>query len=269
MSKRVCILGTAPSWRQCPFDDPTLEIWALNDAWTMGIPRVDRWFELHPLDHLHFRPVGQRVVYAEDVPHGYYVRPQGHLEKLQEMARTIPVYLQSAPPQGWPVNAHQLDKAAIEAALAQKLGDAVPFQYWASGPSYEIALAILEGYTEIQVWGIHLETEAEYREQRPNFEHLLGIARGLGIKVVMAPSSPLLKHGWQYAYQPKPTPHPAKALLRRVQHDKSKVLGALAGLKRWQPRAHLVDQAHRLEARERDCFRALQYRAPVVIQAGV
>lgn len=255
--KRVAIIGTAESWSSCPFNDPTLEIWTLNDAWTLNIPRTDRHFELHPLDRFHYRDINQRIVYAHEVPYGCYVRPRGHLEKLQEMARTIPVYLQQEPPAGWPVNAKRLP---IE-ELTKRFGS-----YWASGPSYEVALAMMEGATEIQIWGIHLATEHEYREQRANFEHLLGIARGMGIKIVMADASPVLKHGWQYAYEPHPAMHPAKTTLMEVRQAKNDLIVQLATHK---PSRGGADRLRRLTALETDCLRALQHREPVKIIAPV
>lgn len=257
MSKRVAIVGTAESWVNTPWDDPTLEIWGLNDAWTLGFKRVDVWFELHPLDRFHFREVTQRVVYAHEVPYGCYVRPRGHLEKLQEMARTIPVYLQQEPPAGWPPNAKRLP---IE-ELRKRFGS-----YWSSGPSYEVALAMMEGASEIQIWGIHLATEHEYREQRANFEHLLGIARGMGIKIVMADASPVLKHGWQYAYEPKPAMHPAKLTLMEVRQAKSDLVIQMATQKKTRGSD---DRLRRLTALETDCLRALQQREPVKIVAPV
>jgi hypothetical protein len=254
--KRVAIVGTAPSWIQTPWDDPTLEIWGLNDAYTLGFKRVDRWFELHPTDRFYYRPVTQRVVYADDVPYGCYVRPQGHLEKLREMAKAIPVYLQNEPPKGWPPNAQRFPIEAVKAAFGE---------YFASGPSFEVALAILEGASEIQVWGIHLATEQEYRDQRANFEYMLGVAVGRGIKVVMANESPLMKHGWQYAYQPKPAMHPAKVQLLQVRHAKSDLIVAMAK----SPRKGAADRLRRLEALELDCIRALQHREPMKITVPV
>lgn len=260
MGKRVAIVGTAPSWVHTPWNDPTLEIWTLNDGYTLGVPRTDRHFELHPLDKLYFRPMHQRTVYAEDVPHGFYVRPQGHLEKLQEMARTIPVYLQQEPPKGWPPNARRLPIEDLEREFGT---------YWASGPSYEVALAMQEGATEIQVWGIHLETEQEYREQRPNFEGLLMRAMERGITVVMAPQSPLLKHGWKYAYEHKPSPHPAKYALLQVRHDKAKLIEQLATWPRFKRKAPALDRLRRMTAHEADYALALQHRTPLVIEAPV
>lgn len=258
--KRVAIVGTAPSWKNCPWDDQTLEIWALNDAWTLGLPRIDRHYELHPLNRFHFRKRNDRVVYAEDVPYGHYVRPEGHIEWLQNSAKTIPVFLQGEPPAGWPPNAHRLPIEELEAAFGA---------YWASGPAYEVAHAILEGASEIQVWGIHLSTDQEHRDQRNNFEHLLGIARGRGIKIVMADASPVLKHGWKYAYEPKPALHPAKQKLIQVRHFKSELVQQLAQMSRWANRGPALDRLRRFEAMEMDCLQRMQNREPVRIQAPV
>mgnify|MGYP001473345470 CR=1 FL=1 len=259
VGKRIAIVGTANSWRDTPWDDPTLEIWGLNDAYTLGFPRCDRWYELHPIDHFYFRPLKDRVVYADDVPHGYYVRPQGHLEWLQQAAKTIPVFLQSDPPAGWPPNAQRFPREAVTQAFGT---------YWASGPAYEVAHAILEGASEIHVYGIHLSTEAEYREQRPQFEHMLGIARGRGIKIVMATSSPVLKHGWQYGYEPKPAMHPAKVKLMHVRHAKGELAAKLVTMPA-SKQGPARDRLRRLEAMEMDCLQRMQNREPVRITAPV
>lgn len=254
--KRVAIVGTAASWRDCPFLDPGLDVWGLNDAWTLGFPRVTAWFELHPLDRLYFRPVEVRQVYADAVPHGYYVRPQGHLERLQDMARTIPVWLQSEPPPGWPPNARRLPLEDLERTFGT---------WWASGPAFEVGLAILQGYEEIQVYGIHLETEHEYREQRENFARMLGFAEGRGIRVIMAERSPLMKHPWKYGYERKPFPHPAKVALQLARHQQAEVASALVRVPWWQRRGPMQDRLRRLRAVEADAVEGLQYRSLEVL----
>ena len=79
-----------------------------------------------------------------------------------------------------------------------------------AGPDYEVSTptwmlmhAIVEGYREIHVYGIHLATEWEYIQQRPNFEFLLGYARGLGIQIVLPQSTPICKASYRYAQEPK------------------------------------------------------------------
>jgi hypothetical protein len=264
--KRCCIVGTAPSWKQTPFGDPTLAIWSLNDAYMLGIPRADRWFELHPLDKMWFRPKTQRTVRADEIPSGHYVRPEGHLEWLKKQAETIPVFLQDAPPADWPANAHRLPIEQIHAAF----GD----DYWASGPSYMLALAILEGYTEVWVTGIHLSTEAEYREQRPQWEFMLGRLLGPNVKksvkngfryfdghvrIVLPESCPILAHGWKYAYEskPQPTPNPYRDELAQVRQHKQQLVKALITMPDGPQKEASVKRLQRIEIIELDCQQML------------
>ena len=256
--KRIAIVGTAPSWKACPWNDPTLFIVSLNDAYSLGLPRVDAWFDQHPFSHMYFRPANQRVINAAEIPAGFYVRPEGHLEQLRAMAKTIPVFLQDHPPAGWPANAQRFP---IE-EYTKKYGS-----WWASGPSYMVAWAIEQGCEELHIYGIHLSTEQEYRDQADNFCHFLGIARGKGIRIVMAEESPLLKSKWQYAYEPRPALHPAKVKLMSVREAKARLIPQIAMLPRFANKAPKLDRLRRLEAMEADCARALQQRSRPVITA--
>jgi hypothetical protein len=252
--KRVAIVGTAESWRSAPFTDPSIEIWSLNDAYCLGLPRVDRWFELHPIDKMVFRKPSQKQIRKEDVPEGWFIRPAGHIEWLKKLAQTNPVYLQAEPDASWPVNAKRFPIETVES----KFGT-----YWASGPSYMVALAILEGFTEIHVYGIHLATEQEYREQRPNFEMLLGIARGLGITVVMADRSPVLKHPWRYAYEDKPqaAESPFAAEWKAVQQEKKQLTKALIAWPAGKDKSRALARLQRLEIIELDIRQQAMKRA--------
>ena len=261
MAKRVAIIGTAGSWVDTPWNDPSLECWSLNDGYMcrdakgLGFQRISRWYELHPLDKMWFRPRDAKVVYANQVPKGAYVRPEGHLEWLKTQAQTIPVYLQGEPPAGWPVNAKRFPIEEIESRFGKYWGDQ---PYWASGPSYMVAQAILEGATEIAVYGIHLSTQAEYLEQRPNFEHILGIAKGLGVKVTMAKSSPLLKHPWKYGYEPKPIQvvppqiESARKELQQVRQERSTLSQQLVTWPRFKSKAPQLKRLRDLDLLETD-----------------
>lgn len=242
--KRCAIVGTAPSWKQTPWDDPTLEIWSLNDAYMHQLPRADRWFEQHPLDRLWFRRRDQKVVFEHEVPPGHYVRPEGHIDWLKAQSQRIPVYLKDAPTgPGWGPQARRFPIEEADARFGT---------YWASGPSYMVALAIMEGYREIHIYGIHLATQQEYVDQRPNFEHLLGIARGMGIVVHMAKDSPVMRHGWRYGYEPRPH-KPASPLLKEledVKRRKSALVKSLLHTPFWRRRRDGLDALRRVEAHE-------------------
>jgi hypothetical protein len=238
-----------------------LEIFSLNDAYVMGLPRIDRWFELHPTDKMWYRDPRIKLVDPRDVPEGHYIRPKGHLEWLQQVAKTIPVYLQNDPPSGWPVNAKRFPLEQVTAAF----GDS----YWACGPSYMLALAHLEGYTDIWITGIHLETEHEYREQRPQFENLIGRLLGPDVtesrrdgfrfydglvRIVLPEESPILQHKWKYAYEPKP-PRPANPYadeMKAVQKEKQALIAALVNWPKGKDKSKQIERLRRLEIAEQD-----------------
>jgi len=213
---RTAIVGTAPSWALTPFADPGLTIVSLNDAYQLeGFGRVDAWYDLHPLNKFFFPPKGQRV-FAHHVPPGYYVRPQGHLDWLA--SRAFPVFV-SRPEDHHPAESYAVPgwgqvfpKRQIEAHFGR---------YFTSSPAWMMAHAILNGCTELHIYGIHLSTEHEYIEQRPNFEFLIGRMLGHGpvtmtvndglrtyatahARVVLPVESPILSSDFQYAFQRRP-----------------------------------------------------------------
>ena len=273
--KRCCIVGTAQSWRETPWNDPSLEIFSLNDAYQLGFPRADRWFEIHPLDKLWYRPDDSKIVRAEDVPKGFFIRPKDHLAWLKKQAETIPVYLQEMPPADWPANARRFP---FEQVFAQ-FGD----DYWASGPSYMLALAFMEGYQEIWISGIHLATESEYREQRPQFESLISQLLGPNVKkskkngfrfydghvrIVLPESSPIMQHGWKYALEPKPVapPNPYREELALTVKAKQELVKALIQWPVGKDKAHAIERLRRLEIIELDCQQML---AKASVSSGV
>lgn len=204
--KRCAILGTAPSWRQCPWNDPTLEIFGLNDAWVLGYPRVNAWFDLHPFSAFAYYERGKPLD-ARTIPAGTYLRPNGHLEWLAQ--QKIPVYLQHAKPE-W---AHSITFPRDEVLafwsrfwpwrVTRKGVVSQGEDYEVSSPAWMFMWAVANGFTEIHIYGIHLATEWEYLQQRPNLEFLIGVAAGLGIKVVLPDQVPICQSRFRYGYEPK------------------------------------------------------------------
>src|SRR5580765_1994268 len=250
---RAALVGTAPSWRMTPWADTTLPILSLNDAWQIdGFERADEWYDFHPLDHFYTVPQpanGQKqMVYAHDIPLGQYVRPERHLDWLA--TQTIPVWLhpdyvnQHPTAMSWPM-ARAFPKAEIEAHFGR---------YFTSTPAWVIAHAILRGIKELHIYGIHLATESEYIEQRPNFEYLIGMLLGRGkptlrrheglryyespeALVVLPEQSPVLSSNFQYAFEPSPRRalDPLKWQLHKAQVKRDRRLQALKIRSAWQP----------------------------------
>jgi hypothetical protein len=264
--KRCCIVGTAGTWKQTPWADPSLEIWSINDAYSLGLPRADRWFDQHPLDHFVYRKMNQKIVDPRDVPPGHYVRPEGHIDWLKHFARTNPVYLQHEPPDGWPPNAQRFPLERVEAVFGK--------DYWACGPSYMLALAVLEGYEDIWITGIHLSTQHEYIEQRPNWEHLLGRVLGVNVtmtvkdgfryydgavRIVLPESCPILTHQWKYAYEPRPMPkvNPYHEELKAARKELARLMEALVNWPVGRNKQPALERLARLKVVVFDCEQQL------------
>lgn len=257
MTKRCAIVGTAGTWTQTPWNDPGLSIWLLNDGYSMqdahgkGPQRIDEHYDLHPWGQMWFRPKDKKVFKEGEIPEGVFVRPHGHLEWLKEKARTIPVWLKDAPPTDWPVNAHRFPFEEVREFLKAR-----PDQegYIASSPVMMLAHAILRGFTEIQIYGIHLATQGEYIKQRPNFEWLLGRAEERGIRIMLPPECPLLKHSHVYGYEPEPVKPdaPAMARIQKAQRELSTLAVKLARWPRWKSKDQELERMVRLQGEIRD-----------------
>ena len=249
--KRCAIVGTAQSWTKTPWDDPSISIWALNDCYSLGIPRADQWFDLHPWDQFWFRPKNKRVFKEGEIPEGVYIRPEVHIEWLKAQAQTIPVWLQADPPEDWPINAKRFPFGRVKAFMKARPDQEA---YITSSPAMMLAHAILENYTEIHIYGIHLATQAEYLKQRPNFEWLIGRAEERGINIVLPPECPLLKHTHVYGYEPEPQrpDHAAKKRLGKAQAQYQQIASSLVTWPRWKSKAAQLAQLTRLQAEIKD-----------------
>jgi hypothetical protein len=77
--------------------------------------------------------------------------------------------------------------------------------YFSCGVSYAIALAIYQGATRIDLWGMFLTNKGEYAYQKPSIEFWIGVAIGRGIEVKIHGRSHLLvnKNGRLYGYNTK------------------------------------------------------------------
>ena len=177
--RKIAVLGFTDSWQKAPFGDPSWEIWGLNELY-MLVPRFSRWFELHTRD-----------VYEADKK-----RTSDHIYAMRAM--TIPVYML----QVWP-DIPMSVRYPLE-AIAQAFpnpGGAGARPYLTNSISYMLALAILEGCTELGVYGVDMAHDTEYGIQKPSCEYFIGIAQGRGIKVTLPPDCELLKADFLYGYE--------------------------------------------------------------------
>jgi hypothetical protein len=174
--KKVAILGFAPHWELAPFNDKSFEIWGLNDLYN-SIPRWDRWFEIHDWE-----------VYELDK---IYARQDGssHVEGLKKL--NCPVYMVK----------HYED---IPNSIPYPIEKAIKFfntRYFTNTISMMIALAIMEGFQEIHIYGVDMAVGSEYGEQRPSCEYFIGEAKGRGITVYIPPEADLLQTAFIYGFE--------------------------------------------------------------------
>jgi hypothetical protein len=251
--RRIAIVGTAPTWKDTPWDDPTLEVWALNDMHVLKLPRADRWYDLHPFHKMFFRKEGQPVN-EHDVPAGFFVRPDNHLAFLR--SQTIPVYVQDAALLGSP-SARTFPREDI----LKRFGP-----HFASTPAWMMAHALLEGATEIHIYGIHLATEWEYLRQKPNLLFFMGLAAGVGCKLVLPRGCPLLAFTHQYAFEEDPDV-PKIRLKRKLSRLQEEVNALEKRKKKGVRDPNYTSRVALLSAQIADCQLGMQHviagRAPV------
>lgn len=168
---KVAIVGTADCSRhKAPYDNESWEIWSLG-ANARDIPRYDRWFEFHT----------QRV-----------------LRNANSWETIFPFFGQCGDKLTLGHPCTELPKAKLYPLeeIKVRFGN-----YFTSSIAYMIALAIHEGAKEIGIWGISMLADEEYARQRPCVEYYIGIAQGMGINVVIAEESPVLRAERMYAFE--------------------------------------------------------------------
>lgn len=145
------------------------------------VTRADKWFELHRLD-------GEPQLWA-----------QKWRESMRKFTHDIPEVLMFYPEYDLAPNV----QAYPHERIAARFGSF----FMTSTFSWMMALAIdelrpvggdpIDG--EIAIFGVEMEYETEYREQRTGLRHFIDVAKVLGIKVSLLASGGL-------AYEPVPYP---------------------------------------------------------------
>lgn len=200
---KVAIVGFASHWAQTNFDDPELEIWALNEFYDVAPEQLKkplaegrvRWFEIH----------GRESEY-EGNPF-FHSRNKSNEHAAKMAGLVCPVYMQ----QHW--DDVPLSIPYPKDAMISAFGD-----YFTNSISWMMALAISEGFKEIQIYGVDMAQNLEYASQRPSCEYFMGIARACGIRLVLPPESDLGKASYLYGFeQPKVEAFRVKMLGRKKE----------------------------------------------------
>lgn len=230
--KKVAIIGCADSKSSAPFGDPAWDCWGVNNLYvTIPPEKFSRWFEIHYIhqaddgkflrrfsDNFRGKPVGDYLkdLAALKIPvmmqRLWPEVPNGVLYPLDKVLRTFSAV------NGW-LNRHPIDdggdidlsnpsiiKWSASGGLAHE-PRVISKGYLTNSISYMLALAIVEGYEEIGVWGVDMAVSSElrgkneYSWQRPSCEFFLGWAAGMGVKVYIPPTADLLKCRNLYGFE--------------------------------------------------------------------
>jgi hypothetical protein len=236
--KKVAILGRAPSTvNLAPYADESWEIWSLSNAAACNMcPRWNVWFELHPME-TGLKRWGKDYAEWLATDHGkpiYIGKPDAHI------------------PHGivfpWET-------------MFAKFG-----RYFNNSISEMIAVALLEGATELAIYGVDMaQTDPamhngnpEYQHQRPSCEHMIGVAQAmLGRDKIYIPiESDLMKANLIYAFQGNDNPLARKNRARRKElSERQKEIAATINQKQAElnqitaQRQHEISELHKAYAK--------------------
>jgi len=197
--RKVGIIGGAPnSLRFAPWNDPSWEFWGHSSV-VLQVPylRCDRLFDLHPKHcFMEARKNGFKDYFAflKTCPTPVYMQ-----SKFEDVPMSVRYPLEQVQMQ-WP---------------------GVPL---GSQTAYMIALALMEGVTHLGFWGVDYAHETEYQKQRSNAEFWAGMARGMGVQLVLPQITPFCQEPRElYAYESHATPEKyaaIKAEFKKVKESK-------------------------------------------------
>lgn len=165
--KKVAIVGAAPSSRDlAPYKDETWEIWACSPS-KRDLPRITSWFEVHDT---HFLKHGKTTQWSG--PYLDWLRAQTCRVVMQSANDIVP-------------NAFVYPWDAVR-ALCPHGGLMLT-----SSIAEMIALAIIEGVSEIAIYGVDMAADSEWAYELPGCQVWIARARERGIKVYVPDDSSL------------------------------------------------------------------------------
>lgn len=190
--KKVAIVGFATNTLHLvPWQDKDFELWGLNQGYTNFHRRPERWFEMHTPE------------YTADV------RDPNYLPWLTQCP--VPIYMIEHYDE-YPNSVRFPIEDAIRFAGDRRLGTGAG-DYYTSSIAFMLALAGMEGFEEVHVYGVNLAIGDEYFYEKPCAEWWVGYLQGKGVKVVIPTASSLLKQQLRYGYNPMRTPNAMTKIL--------------------------------------------------------
>lgn len=175
--KTVALVGLSPaSCTLAPFKE-NVELWSVNEAhhWSW-LTRATRWFQIH---NTYKREVANRGV-------------RGHYQWLKENKWGIPIYMIKAQSDIPHSTAYPI-KEVCDKYLSRIIRGEEKIRYFNSSIDYMLALACLENFERIELYGIDASDSTEYAKQRPSIHFWIGVALGQGVEIWLPEGSALMK----------------------------------------------------------------------------
>ena len=183
---KVAIIGLHDATRdKAPWDDPDWEVWAANEyagpQFKGFIKHYERWLQIHTED------IWRRQNNWND---------SGHVKWLQEFPTDKPLYMQK----------HFDDiPASVEYPLQQikeRFGLDARTTFFGCTAAHSISLALFLGATTVGMWGVEANSQTEYGSERDSLSFWLGVAKGMGVEIVLPEQCTLLGQGrFVYGYE--------------------------------------------------------------------
>lgn len=164
--KKLAIVGGSPATQHlAPYDDPTFDIWVHGNQ----------------LD----RHKGRRITRVFEIHDDLSEHQEGYAAWLAE--QRIPLIVgRKFPFKGEGITTYPYD-----------LANALMGQHLTSTPAYMMALAILEGYQHISIFGVDMAVDDhEYFYQRPCMYAWIAYAKAKGIEIYIPKESGLFKDSY-------------------------------------------------------------------------
>lgn len=187
--KKVALVGFASNTLHLvPWFDPEFEIWGMNQGHMNFQRRADRWMEMHLPEATQDMRDPNYDQFLKNCPVPLY------------MIRVMDEYPNSV-------------RFPIEEAIRVSGGR----DYFTSTVAFMMALALMEGFTEVHLYGINLAIGDEWFYEKACAEFWIGYLEGHGIKVHVPSASSLMKQHRRYGYSIDARPAQSLKLLLQAR----------------------------------------------------
>lgn len=164
--RKIGLVGShGNTLRDCPWQDPSWELWGHASAHAFYRRELDRYFDLHTLDE---RPKNVKV--------------EQYIEWLRRCR--APIYMQKVHKDIPASKQYPKERVLMEYGGARR--------YFKNQVAWMIALAFTEGITHLGLFGINYGHYSEYETQRGSAEYWLGRAEERGVHLVLPDECTLL-----------------------------------------------------------------------------